>query len=326
MSSPYIGFGGLVSLGKESTYGTAVTTDKVLPVLSCTLEVTQEPVVLEYLGYAYNHVHHNPRETAIVAHDVAGKIETHLTYDTTPIGLLLEAMFGTFATTGSGPYVHTYLLRTQGVMNGLTARQLVGRSASESVTDKERVWTGLVVTSWEIMAKAREPVRLSLDLIGRTGTAIGAVTGTPSVAALGETILAHHLTAITWDSTTYVCTDVTIRCNHKLERRPVVGSLYTDKPAPSGYQEIEIIATIQVADDDFLVDLLAGTSGDLACTFTGSGGSLVITGHNCQLRTAPMPVNNHGVITAVLTWRCLADSSDRGLAAVLTNANTAPYA
>lgn len=40
MSSPYIGFGGLVSLGKESTYGTAVTTDKVLPVLSCTLEVT----------------------------------------------------------------------------------------------------------------------------------------------------------------------------------------------------------------------------------------------------------------------------------------------
>ncbi len=324
---PYIGHGALLALGKETDWGDAVATPEILPILSSTLDVALKIDPLKVLGHTTAHAHHGVRESALLGHDVSGEVSCYLSYDTQAMGILFEAMFGDHSTAGgSAPYTHTFVLDTSGVMNGLTGQQIMGRSTNPSITDKARTFTGLVCTSWEIIAKAREPVMVKTQWHGRLGDAIGAVTGGTLTVTDGEEVLAHHAGLINFGEAPLACTEISIKCDHKLQKRPMVGSLYSDRPAPSDFAEFEITATVEVVHDQWLVDFLAGTRADLTITFSGTGDNeFGVVGHNAQLLAAPVPVDKAGVLTAQLRWRCHADATDRGLSAWFTNANALPY-
>lgn len=326
MSLPFIGLGSLVALGKESTWGTLVSTPNALPVLACTLDTSQEPMPLEYLGYRTDQVYGAIRDTAVVKHDAGGEIRTYASYDSPAFGLLLEACFGELVTTGaSAPYTHALTLKHSGIMNGLSVQHVIGRSTGAD-TDKARFYVGAVVSSWELTVTAGEPVQLRATMIAKSGGSIVAAVGSPVVTS-PEEVLAHHASgggSFTWNAETLVFQSLRIRVDHKIDRRRAVGSLYTDVPAPTGFPEITITASAYLLDDGPIEALLAGSSGDLEIQFDGTGNNrLTITGFNCQLISAPVAADKPGVLMAEMTWRCRADTTNRGLRAVLRN-DTSP--
>lgn len=328
-TTPYIGLGALLALGKESTWGTAVSTPNALPILGSTLDVEQVPEALKYLGYRTDQAYGAIRDTAIVRHDAGGEVRTFAAYDSSAFGLLLEACFGELVTIGaSAPYTHTFTLKHSGLLNGLTGQLVLGRSLDPAVTKKARFYTGLVVSSWELMAQAGMPVELKAQLFAKSGSLLVDAVGSPVVTS-PEEVLSHHASgggSFTWSGATLVFDRITVKADHKLARRPVVGSLYTDKPVPSDFPELTITATAHLLDDAVPVALAAGTSGDLELQFDGTGDNrLTLTGYNCQLTAAKISADKPGLLLAELTWRARADSTNRGLRAVLRNSLSPLY-
>ena len=92
-------------LGAETTYGTAVARTVSRPVRSVALQTNLEQAAVPdlYSGTAAtSRRHHKARTTS------GGSVSLVLAYDA--MGLILKSALGAAATTGAGPYTHTYTL------------------------------------------------------------------------------------------------------------------------------------------------------------------------------------------------------------------------
>jgi hypothetical protein len=191
---------------KEVTWGTAVTVDNFLPLVSEDLVDNVEQLYSEGIITGRRH------KTADQIEQGGTKIEgsTNLELHTHGLSVLLEILLGTRNKTGAGPYTHAV---TPGELSSATLQ--VGRPNNAGTVDAF-TFAGCKVSSWELACSAGEVARLGVDWSCRsvtTATALATAT-MPSVMSRFRWSQA----VVTLNSVnTYTVTEFTINGDNKLE-------------------------------------------------------------------------------------------------------------
>jgi hypothetical protein len=66
----------------------------------------------------------------------------------------------------------------------------------------------------------------------------------------------------------------------------------------------------------------AQTGANVTLTFSDSPRSLAITGHNAEVIDYGDPIQGVGIVEQSITWRCIGNDTNNGLAITLTNADS----
>ena len=322
MALPYAGRGASLGLGEETVYGTAVAITNWMHIssMTATREVVRE--VDPTLGNDSATANVHTGAASFVASDNASlSIETPFAYDDSTLMILKHAL-GAVATTGAGPYVHTFTLATP-LPTGLTAEVIFGTSANSAKFE------GGKVASWEISGEVGKQAMLSVDLICETSAARGAKS-TPTYSTTTSRVLHHQVGAVSWNARAPKMTSFKISGDNGIERRQRLGSSLTDEPSPEGPVVVtaEIVIEYDSTTGDLIyADYLAQTAADFAFTCTGTGNNAVTTTlHNAIITGHSMPVSSRGKLTQTLTFTGYSDGTDLGIAIAITNDNTTAIA
>jgi hypothetical protein len=319
MSYAVIGHTAVLGLAEEVTYGTAVVPPTHwLPLVSGGLDVEHDvrPVPVLFTG---NGNYHNTRDAVNLAHDPGGDIVTIPCYDSTAFLLLLKHALGAVATTGAGPYTHTFQPLTQGVV-GLTGHLRHGAHAS---LDRAETFDGLKVSDWEFSAEARDYARFRATVIGRRSGGLVATSGTPTYPT-AEEVSGHHVGALVLGATSHVLTRFSVRGSHRLSRRPALGQTHTSEPQPSDFAEVTFSGRCEWESNQLYADFLASTSQTGTVTITGTGNNRIIVNlHNTIITKCSKPVDKAGVLAFEFEGRARADATNRGVSFEVRNDNSA---
>jgi hypothetical protein len=154
----YTGIDAQIGYALESTVGTPVTVTAFLPLVSESL--MQESGRLESAGIIAGRRVLASQQWNGGDITVSGSVQ-HELYNR-GLGKLFTAMFGAVATTGAGPYTHTF---TPGDLTGDALTIQVGRPATNGTT-YPFTYAGMKVASWEIACSAGEIATLGMDVVG----------------------------------------------------------------------------------------------------------------------------------------------------------------
>jgi hypothetical protein len=154
----YTGIDAQIGYALESTVGTPVTVTAFLPLVSESL--MQESGRLESAGIIAGRRVLASQQWNGGDITVSGSVQ-HELYNR-GLGKLFTAMFGSVATTGAGPYTHTF---TPGDLTGDALTIQVGRPATDGTT-YPFTYAGMKVASWEIACSAGEIATLGMDVVG----------------------------------------------------------------------------------------------------------------------------------------------------------------
>jgi hypothetical protein len=239
--------------------------------------------------------------------DVNGSIEMPAAYASNGLGLLLEAALGSVATTGSGPYTHTF---TPGA-SLLSMSAAVERGVGASMGDEE--FYGLKVNTFELSVTPGGVMSCKLDLIGMTSGARGG----DSPPALGTylPILHKHAGLLSYNSVDYKISSFALRINNSLARLDELGSEYSSEPEPTDFQSIEVECELVARSDALYTAHKAQTASDAVITFSDGTRSMEITLHNAQITSYEDPISDPGVLKQTVVFK----GTEHGLKVVLIN-------
>jgi hypothetical protein len=304
----YLGRGAAIGLGEESTWGTAVSRDNWRPLISSNLTRTVERIPRADLHSDAAAATRKGHYDLIV--EAGGTAEMLATYDN--IGMLLKHACGALATTGGGPYTHTYTL-SAALPTGLTLEFIRGTGTSE-------VFEGCKINQATLACSAGEAMTLSVDFIAEDGAARGSA-GTPTYAAVEQVVLYHHAGQMSIAGNNYSINSLSLVLNNNLTRRNLLGSDLTKEPVRGDFTEITMSVEVEAADQLY-ADLRSGAQADATITFTGTGSkSLAITLQNAYLTECTDPVNDAGIVSQSLTLVGESDGTDYGLKIEVGNAD-----
>lgn len=312
----YMGRGGKVSVGPDNTsWGTAGTPDRCFYTFSSDINTDMHVEFREALN--------EPLTGSTVTSFVNAGIDVGGTFEVEPayegFGLLLyHTLWGTTATTGSGPYVHTYTMAASPPTEGLTIEQVLGTGSAEA-------FAGCRITSLELTVSNRSRMRARVTVIGKSGGGRTSATST-SVTSTHTPIQAHHAGSVTWNSLTWVCTDFALKVDNRFDRAPIVGSQYTAEPFITGPRMVSVDVTVVYDANTAYSGFTAGTQSDFAVTFTSGAASVAVTLHNAVITNCSTPVNTHGRLVQTITLRGVSDGTDNGVAVVVTNSQSSRVA
>jgi len=308
MASIYHGRGAALGLAEETTWGTPVSRTNWRPLISAGLARTEEkvprPHLLSSAGSAMRRNHYTQASQA------GGAFSVECTFDN--VGMFLKNLMGAAATTGAGPFVHTYTL-AQALPTGLTMEFNRGTGTSE-------VLEGCKLNSGTLAVSSGGVMTLDCDVIAQTSTARG-TAGTPSYGANQRPILHSHAGQFTFNSVAYDLVDFSITVNNSLARRQLLGSALTKEPKRSDFQSVEVSVTVEV-EDALYAALLADTQGDATISFTNGAQVFAFTCQNAYLSAATDPVSDANIVSQSLTFVCESDGTDEGLSIAVTNDNS----
>jgi hypothetical protein len=162
------GLAAQIGYATEVTVGTPVTATAFVPLISESL--TQDRTRLESSGIIAGRRVLTSDQWNGGDVTVSGSVQ-HELYNR-GLGKLFTAMFGAVATTGAGPYTHTF---TPGDLTGDALTVQVGRPATNG-TVYPFTYAGMKVSSWEIACAAGEIATLGMDLVGQREFAFRTVT------------------------------------------------------------------------------------------------------------------------------------------------------
>src|SRR3990167_6850161 len=307
MATPILGKGTAFAAGEESTYGTEVARTVGGRAASVSIERAATWTPLPHLAGAGT-VSANRKDFYQASEEVAGDLKFIGSYSGNALGIFLYHAMGAVSTTGADPYVHTATLATA-LPTGLTIAIQRGTGLAEEIY-------GCKVDQLVMEVAAGEAMMVTATIIVRTGGARPTATPPPPPPPRAG--------PLSFNAANYTLKRLKITIANKLTRLPELGSLYTAEPARGDFLDVMIEAEINMRDDVLYTAHLAGTQGDVALTFTDSVNTktLVCTGHNAILESAPAPISSAGVLTQNLKWRCYSDGTDEGLSLVLTNGIT----
>lgn len=327
MTAPFSRAGGILGLAQEVTFGTAVTpSTHWLPVVKSTLDFTQDIKPAPHLmpTGAAGLGHTNQRDFARLAKDVGGDIEFVPHYAHKSTALMLAYMMGAVpATTGAGPYVHTYTLADPGTLVGLTVQEVIG--THPTVSEVARVYTGVMPVSWDLSTKSRDWLMAKVKCLGKDVAEPSATSGTIAFVD-NEEIQASHgaATGITFNSVAYFATDLTFTREKNLVKTPFIGSLTTGQLALGGFSAIRVKAKVYALTNTLLTAYTALTQADIVATFSGTGNNrLVITGQNAVLTKCSRLLDGPSYAMYDCEWLCLGSATKYGLELELRNDNAA---
>lgn len=303
---------GQVGFKSESTWGTGVTVDTFVPVLSHKLEIDEG--LMRPAGIRGGRRTKQPGRVG--ARKVSGATEMEL--PNISIACLLKHLFGAVNTTGAGPYVHTF---TPGpaVSKSLT---LQGGIQDAAGTVNPFTATGVKPGGFELKCAVGEFAMLSFDW-----TAKDVVTAT----ALATASYASGLVPFTFvegtlsvnGSSIGSANAVTISASKGLrDDRHVLGSRYIREQQEE--ERFEFTSEISSDFDDLTVFALgpAATQIAMVLTFTNGVDSLVITTSGQVIGDPPSLEHNGLEPQTIRMEHSHATSDGSAITAVLTNTET----
>ena len=201
----YIGMGGSVGAGAETTYGTAVSRAVWIDALS--LDGSRDPSraslpVLHLGGGQVSRRHVDGQEVASVRWRGVGGY--------TGWGMFLKQIMGSLATTGSGPYVNTYTLATA-LPTGLTIELIRGTAANSEVFE------GVKLNRMSASISAGGVLEYDMEGLAETAATRG-TAGTPSGITFNP-IHSHHAGTFGFNSVNYTVNSLDFTVDNALSRR-----------------------------------------------------------------------------------------------------------
>lgn len=311
-----------MSAGRESTYGTAVTTGRAYEFTEEDWQLIDEDVKAE----GYRSGASVARSDAVVR-PVTGATGSFTTQPTSRgMGLLLEECMGAGASTlVSGTTYQQVFTLGSAALPAATWKRLVPTRAGVVTV---QTFKGVVVTDFELKMDAKGVLTLSINrdarefdaalsadalvyTIGQRFTFAGASFQTGTLTAPTTTALASATTS--WAG----IRSFGVKVDHKLD----TDSVYTgnnagkkDKPAPSDLAEITVTIGKEHIDSDLITAYRAGTHVALVATFVTteslSTGAPTLQVVLPSLRPkGPLPKTDKGIIATDLTFEAFDNGS-----------------
>jgi hypothetical protein len=306
MASDYQGYGTAHSVKKEAVWGTPVTPTEKLEVISSSLN-SNVPTAPRPVLFA--NASGMPRKHHQLRNETGGPAVYPMKFS--GLGYILEAIFGAVATTGTGPYDHTYTLGDQASLPSLTIEEILGTSAGAYT------YAGMKVNRAEFSWTAGDIGRINVDYIGEDET--GPAPPTSLTIDAGNVIEGWRGGSLGWNSDTYCLNSLSITIDNGLERRDKICGLTTKEPQPTRQRSVMVRLSLDV-DDALRTAQLANTQGNATITFTGTGNeALAIVIQNAYLASTSDPKTSHGTIEMTVEMMAEDDDTDAGLEFVITN-------
>ena len=302
----YLGRTGAIGLGEESTWGTAVASSVWRPLISGSLlrNVSRIPNTDLMAGAAM------PRRHFTESEEAGGSIELLATYDN--VGILVKAALGALATTGAGPYTHTYTMAS--TLPSLTMELIRGTATNSEAFE------GCKVASITFECSAGSEMTISAEIIAETAAARSAAS-TPSFSSTETIVLHHQATAINFNSANYDLASFRLTLTNSIARRQLLGSKLTQEPLRSDFASVECAVTLE-ATDVLYTALHADTQGDAEITWSSGADSIVFTIQNAWISEASDPISGAGIVTQDVVFNGESDGTDHGLKIAITNAQS----
>lgn len=319
MAIPIVGRGGVIGIGVESTWGTAVSRTNWKDMRSMGLHrmVTHTPY--GHLGYP-GQVSSNHRGSFIESDFAGGPLSFDMAYDDSTLLLLYHLMGKVTDSGASAPYTHAFEIADP-LPTGLTIEQISGQHAS---VNHAEVFEGCKLNGGRIIIEAGNVVRIETEVLAETSGGLTSA-GTPSMNSAPEYLTHHHATTkVLWNSTILPCSSLTFDIARNLVRRHEMGSKFTSEPHQEQGTEVTFELRCKWQEVATDADHLAGTLRSLDVTFTGTGDNTAqFTCDAAQIIEVTREVNSKGGIDKVIRGRCYATAGGHeGLDITITNDNS----
>lgn len=298
---------GQLGLVSEVTPGTLVTVTKFPPFLSENIKNN-----IAYMDSQTISARRTLRITKKGAQQVEGGISLELGNAT--IATLMKHMFGAVATTGAGPYTHTY---TPGDLTGKSMTVQVGRPATTG-TVHPFTYGGVKVREWTISCNVGEIAKLDVSVIGMSETTATALA-TASYDATWSPFVFTEGTVTVAGSAVGTVRSLSLTGTNMVDHRHRVGSSSALQPLEVGVRPYTGTIT---SDFDALTNyalFTAGTQAAVVLAFTNGTHSLTIT-MNAQFVGETPEVSGYELLAQPLPFRAMSGTSDAAaITAVLVN-------
>tara|TARA_R100001463_G_scaffold8569_6_gene26059 strand:- start:543 stop:1520 length:978 start_codon:yes stop_codon:yes gene_type:complete len=235
------------------------------------------------------------------------------------MGLLLSLLLGDAATSGSGPYTHTWDLEkdpktaTIGVVEG----QGLG-----SLSTQRHEGHGCVVTSATLRAEAHGNMQLDLEGFGMSADAPAGAAGITVTNAAYMEVHGHHAGTLAWNGINYGLISLELTIPNGQVFRDALGSGGTLRPYSVNLKDVQLRVVMEKVGDAFVTGNQAGTSSDAVITFTDPVNShtLAITIHNAiAFDTDGGRKEGFSLIQETVIFKPQQDASDTGVSVVIVN-------
>ena len=266
------GMNSQLGFAAEGTYGTYTAPNRFSEFTSESLSLEIERMVSAGLR-ANRRVPLSSQWTA-GRRNVSGSLEMELL--THGQGLLWAHAFGSTATTGTGPFTHTY---SPGDMQTQSLTIQIGRPAVISAVVHPFSYTGCKINSWEISASAGEIATVTFDILGRDETTAQTLAAATYPAAAVPMTFVHG--ALTIGGTAVAVNSITVSGNNNLrdDRYFINGSALRSLPIEGGKREYTFDAEAEFLDLTLYNRYVNGTEAALVLTFTNGANIFRVTGN-----------------------------------------------
>lgn len=293
----------------ESTWGTAVTVDVFIPIVSDGLGVDRPRV--ESAGILTGRHLLTSEQWAGGNKTVGGDLGLELPTNSAIARLLLEHMFGTVA--GTGPYTYT---PSDLYGKGLTLQ--VGVPGVDG-TVRTKTYEGAKFNTWELgWNNAADPVTLGLGVIAEDESVATALASASYASGAATPFYSVGATATIGGSTVQI-KQGTLAADHKLARRFFAGSNLTAEPIHTELREITGNLQLEFVDLTQYNRFLGGTEAAVVLTFSGTGSSSLVITMNCRFDGESPKVPSREIVDQPLPIKVIASTTDAsGITAVYT--------
>ena len=296
-----------IALGEESTYGTPVSTTGINNrVFSVSMARKQERERTTHLSQSSAAFAVNTFDGFEMA---GGTIELPLVYK--GIGLLLKSAIGSVATTGAGPFLHTF--NPSADLPSMSINVQRGTGSSEK-------FEGCMVSTMTLSCEAGGEARASFEIIAETALSRTGALSSPTFGD-GAQIFHFQSSTLSYDSNTYSMRSMELSLDNKLERVNYLGSKLTTQPQISDVREVTLTVTMDLEDNNLYNSQISGTASNVEVTFTSGADSFNILLRGAEIVDYDDAVNSFGRIERTITFFGLSDSSNEALRIEMTNDN-----
>lgn len=287
----------------EGTFGTPVTPDVFLPLVSESL--TQEIEPLESEGLMVGRRFLDSDQWKQGPKTVSGDLQFEV-YEQS-IGTLLKHCLGSVNTTGAGPYTHVI---TPGSLTGLGLTIQIGRPDTGG-TVRPFTYAGCKITSWELAVEAGQIATFGISVVGTVAETTGTALASASYAAQATTpFVANQVSVNSIGGTATNMKGFTLSGDNGLDTdRRFLGSALPAQPLEANRRDYTGEVSLEFSSLTDYQRYTGATEADILLTLSNGTESLAVNTHARFDGTTPT-VGGQGLVMLDQPFRVLGDGTD----------------
>lgn len=310
------GISAQLGFAEETTWGTVVTPDRFLPLVSESL--SNEIERLESEAIVAGRLTLDADGWAPGGKSASGDLNLEL-YNA-GIGLLLEHALGAVETTGTDPYTHEF---TPALLFGKGLTVQIGRPGVAG-TVHPFTYSGCKVASWELTAEVGSFARLTLSLVGKEETtATEALAEVSYPAGLKPFRFTHGTLSL--GGSAFKVKGATISGENALDTdRRFLGTDVIDEPIDNGLRTYGGNLTAEFTDLTAYNRFVNGTTAALELAFTNGTETLTVAMGAVRFDGTTPQVGGREVLELPLPFKSVAASDAAALTITVVNGDATP--